>query len=172
MGLFDGMNITSSALTAQRLRMDVISSNMANAETTRGKYVEGQWQPYQRKTVVLQTKNNEFSSYLNTALNNNNHSNVGNGVKVAAIKEDINMVYDPTNPEANEAGYVTEPDYKLIYDPNHADADPTTGYVKMPNVDPLRETVDLISATRSYEANVTVFNASKGMMMKALEIGK
>ena len=171
MGLFTGMNITSSALTAQRLRMDVISSNMANAETTRGKYVDGQWQPYQRKTVVLQTKNNEFSSYLNSALHNN-QSAVGNGVKVAAIKEDVNMIYDPTNPEANEAGYVPEPDYKLVYDPSHADADPDTGYVKMPNVDPLRETVDLISATRSYEANVTVFNASKGMMMKALEIGK
>ena len=171
MGMFTGMNITSSALTAQRLRMDVISSNMANAETTRGKYVDGQWQPYQRKTVVLQTKNNEFSSYLNSALNNN-QSAVGNGVKVAAIKEDVNMIYDPTNPEANEAGYVPEQDYKLVYDPSHADADPVTGYVKMPNVDPLRETVDLISATRSYEANVTVFNASKGMMMKALEIGK
>ena len=65
MGLFTGMNITSSALTAQRLRMDVISSNVANAETTRGKYVDGQWQPYQRKTVVLQTKNNEFMFFTN-----------------------------------------------------------------------------------------------------------
>ena len=172
MGLFTGMNITSSALTAQRLRMDVISSNMANAETTRGKYVDGQWQPYQRKTVVLQAKDNGFSSYLHTAMNDNKQSAVGNGVKVAAIKEDVNMVYDPSNPDANEAGYVEEADYKLVYDPTHADADPETGYVRMPNVDPLRETVDLISATRSYEANVTVFNASKGMMMKALEIGK
>jgi flagellar basal-body rod protein FlgC len=172
MGLFTGMNITSSALTAQRLRMDVISSNMANAETTRGKYVNGEWQPYQRKTVVLQTKENGFSNYLHTAMNNTKESDVGNGVRVAAIKEDANMVYDPDNPSANEAGYVEKPDYKLIYDPTHADADPKTGYVKMPNVDPLRETVDLISATRSYEANVTVFNASKGMMMKALEIGK
>jgi flagellar basal-body rod protein FlgC len=60
---------------------------------------------------------------------------------------------------------------KLVYDPTHVDAD-ENGYVAMPNVDPLREMVDLISATRSYEANVTVFNASKGMMMKALEIGK
>ena len=172
MGLFTGMNITSSALTAQRLRMDVISSNMANAETTRGKYVDGQWQPYQRKTVVLQEKSNRFSEHLQNAMYDNNQISVGNGVKVAAIKEDANMVYDPTNPDANEDGYVGEIDYKLVYDPAHADADPDTGYVKMPNVDPLRETVDLISATRSYEANVTVFNASKGMMMKALEIGK
>lgn len=172
MGLFSGMDITSSALNAQRLRMDVISSNMANAETTRGKYVDGQWQPYQRKTVVLETKNNGFSNYLHSAMNNTDQSAVGNGVKVTAIKEDVNMVYDPGNPGANEAGYIEEPDYNLVYDPTHADADPETGYVKMPNVDPLRETVDLISATRSYEANVTVFNASKGMMMKALEIGK
>jgi flagellar basal-body rod protein FlgC len=172
MGLFTGMNITSSALTAQRLRMDVISSNMANAETTRGKYVDGEWQPYQRKSVELQTKDNGFSNFLNTAMNKTNHSSVGNGVRVAAIKEDVNMVYDPGNQAANEAGYIEEPDYKLVYDPAHADADPDTGYVKMPNVDPLRETVDLISATRSYEANITVFNASKGMMMKALEIGK
>ncbi len=172
MGLFSGMEITSSALTAQRLRMDVISSNMANAETTRGEYVDGQWQPYRRKSVVLETKNNGFSDYLHTAMNNSGQYEVGNGVKVTAIKEDVNTVYDPSNPEANEAGYIEEPDFKLVYDPSHADADPNTGYVKMPNVDPLRETVDLISATRSYEANVTVFNASKGMLMKALEIGK
>ena len=172
MGLFTGMDITSSALTAQRVRMDVISSNMANAETTRGKYVDGEWQPYQRKTVVLQTKNNRFSGYLQQAMKDTSQSAIGNGVKVAAIKEDVHMIYEPTNPDANNEGYVAEMDYKLVYDPTHADADPDTGYVKMPNVDPLRETVDLISATRSYEANVTVFNASKGMMMKALEIGK
>lgn len=148
MGMFDSMHSTASALTAQRLRMDVVSSNMANVDTTRGKYVDGKWQPYQRKSVVFQPGNASFSSYLNKAMG----SGAGQGVKVTKVIED----QSPS---------------KLVYDPDHIDAD-ENGYVHMPNVDPLREMVDLMSATRSYEANVTVFNASKSMMMKALEIGK
>ena len=171
MGMFNSLSITSSALNAQRLRMDIISSNMANAETTRGTYVNGQWEPYNRKTVVLETKDNGFSNYLNKAMDDGT-SFSGSGVRVKSIIEETNRVYDPTNPNADAAGYVEEENVKLVYDPSHPDADPETGYVKMPNVDPLRETVDLISATRSYEANVTAFNASKSMMMKALEIGK
>lgn len=171
MGMFNSLSITSSALNAQRLRMDIISSNMANAETTRGTYVNGQWEPYNRKTVVLEAKNNGFSTYLNKSMENGS-SFSGSGVRVKSIKEETNRVYDPTNPNADAAGYVEEENVKLVYDPSHPDADPETGYVKMPNVDPLRETVDLISATRSYEANVTAFNASKSMLMKALEIGK
>lgn len=151
MSMFHSMNITTSALTAQRLRMDVISSNMANADTTRAKMANGEWEPYRRKTVVMEPKENQFSSYLNAAIGKDN-SSVGNGVKVTNIIEDdtpFQLVYDPTHPDANEEGYV-----------------------QMPNVDPLREMVDLMSATRSYEANVTVLNASKNMLMKALEIGK
>ncbi|WP_433749717.1 flagellar basal body rod protein FlgC [Falsibacillus pallidus] len=150
MSMFHSMNVTSSALSAQRLRMDVISSNMANVDSTRGKFVNGEWQPYRRKTVVLEPKENSFSSFLNAARGNSGEA--GEGVKVSAIKE------DPTP-------------FKLVYDPSHPDAD-KDGYVQMPNVDPLREMVDLISSTRSYEANVTVFNASKAMMMKSLEIGR
>ncbi|WP_071395342.1 flagellar basal body rod protein FlgC [Bacillus tuaregi] len=152
MTIFHSMNTTASALTAQRLRMDVVSSNMANADTTRAKNVNGQWEPYRRKSVVLQAKENQFSSYLQTAMKMNDSQGAGNGVKVSKIIEDetsFQQVYDPTHPDANDAGYV-----------------------QMPNVDPLREMVDLMSATRSYEANVTVFNASKNMLMKALEIGK
>lgn len=148
--MFNGMNITASALTAQRLRMDVISSNMANAESTRAKLVEGEWQPYQRKSVVLQPKGSSFSSFLQMA---SNRQEAENGVKVTKIIED------------------TETPNKMVYDPEHPDAN-EEGYVSMPNVDPLREMVDLMSTTRSYEANVTVFNASKAMMTKALEIGK
>lgn len=148
--MFNGMNITASALTAQRLRMDVISSNMANSESTRAKLVDGEWQPYQRKSVVLQPKGNSFSSFLQMA---SNRQETGNGVKVTKIMED------------------TETPNKMVYDPEHPDAN-EEGYVSMPNVDPLREMVDLMSTTRSYEANVTVFNASKAMMTKALEIGK
>lgn len=149
--MFSGLNITASALTAQRLRMDVISSNIANAETTRGTFADGQWVPYRRKMVVLEPKGNSFSSHLNKAMDSGLKS-VGEGVKVSRIVEDNTP-------------------FKLVYDPDHPDAN-EEGYVQLPNVDPLREMVDLISATRSYEANVTVFNASKGMLMKALEIGK
>lgn len=148
MSIFNSMNITASALTAQRVRMDVISSNMANVDTTRGKMVNGKWQPYQRKEVVLEPMSNSFSSFLQAASGNTS----GNGVKVTKIIEDqspFKLVYDPQNPDAN-----------------------ANGYVEMPNVDPLKEMVDLMSSTRSYEANVTVFNSNKAMLMKALEIGK
>ncbi|WP_445506103.1 flagellar basal body rod protein FlgC [Niallia sp. 03190] len=152
MSMFHSINTTASALTAQRLRMDVISSNMANAESTRGRIVNGEWEPYRRKSVVLQAQEEKgsFASYLQAAANN--RANAGNGVKVSRIVEDetpFELVYDPENPDANE-----------------------DGYVEMPNVDPLREMVDLMSASRSYEANVTVLNLSKSMMMKTLEIGK
>jgi flagellar basal-body rod protein FlgC len=130
--------------------MDVISSNMANADSTRSVNGEG---PYRRKSVILEPKEGQFSSFLNKAMSKGGGNSVGYGVKVSRIVED------------------RETPAKLVYDPTHVDAD-ENGYVAMPNVDPLREMVDLISATRSYEANVTVFNASKGMMMKALEIGK
>lgn len=149
MSIFHSIHTSASALTAQRLRMDVISSNMANADTTRAELVNGEWVPYRRKQVVIQPKEGSFSSFLNMAMNK---SKPGNGVKVTEITEDqtpFTQVYDPEHPDANE-----------------------DGYVQYPNVDPLREMVDLISTTRSYEANVTVLNASKGMLMKALELGK
>jgi flagellar basal-body rod protein FlgC len=149
MSIFTSLNITSSALTAQRLRMDVISSNMANVDTTRAQLVNGEWQPYRRKMVVLEPKGHSFASFLRQAMGTKEATK---GVKVSKIVED-------------------QTPFKLVYDPNHPDAN-EDGYVELPNVDPLREMVDLISATRSYEANVTVFNASKGMMMKTLEIGK
>jgi flagellar basal-body rod protein FlgC len=146
------MQISSSALTAQRLRMDVISSNMANVDTTRGKLVEGEWEPYKRKMVVMQPQNSSFTSFLNKAMNAEKSASNGNGVKVTRIVED-------------------ESPNRLVFDPEHPDAN-EDGYVQLPNVDPLREMVDLISTTRSYEANVTVLNSSKAMLMKALEIGR
>ncbi|WP_040948666.1 flagellar basal body rod protein FlgC [Gorillibacterium massiliense] len=149
MKLTSGFDISSSALTAQRMRMDVISSNIANAETTRGKLVNGKWVPYQRKMVVMEPGTNApFSQYLKNEMGDG----VGAGVKVTKIMEDktpFKLVYNPTNPDADE-----------------------NGYVSMPNVDTLKEMVDMISASRSYEANVTALNASKAMITKALEIGK
>lgn len=153
MSIFHAMNTTSSALTAQRLRMDVISSNMANVDTTRARQVNGQWEPYRRKSVTLTAKEGQFSNFLNVAMGKVSKGAVGNGVKVSEVKED------------------TETPFKLVYDPTNPDAN-ADGYVQMPNIDPLKEMVDLISATRSYEANVTVFNANKSMLTKALEIGK
>ncbi len=150
MSIFQSINTSGSALTAQRVRMDVISSNMANMDTTRGEFVDGQWQPYRRKMVVTQPQGNQFSSFLNKAMDSSSRRTAG--VKVTEITED-------------------QTPFELIYDPEHPDAN-REGYVAMPNVDPLKEMVDLISSTRSYEANVTVMNASKGMLMKALEIGK
>ncbi|MFP3916181.1 flagellar basal body rod protein FlgC [Lysinibacillus telephonicus] len=151
MSIFASMNSTASALTAQRLRMDVISSNIANVDTTRARQVNGEWEPYRRKSVTLAENQGQFSNFLNAAIGGKDYS--GNGVKVVSINED------------------NEKPFKLVYNPTHPDAN-EEGYVEMPNVDLLTEMVDLISATRSYEANVTVFNASKSMLTKALEIGK
>lgn len=150
MKLTNGFDISASALTAQRLRMDVISSNIANANTTRATFVNGQWQPYQRKMVVMQQRTpSSFDQVLSASMG---QANVGEGVKISNIIED-------------------DAPFKSVYDPSHPDAD-ENGYVQMPNVDILKEMVDMISATRAYEANVTVLNASKAMIVKALEIGK
>ncbi|HET7629054.1 MAG TPA: flagellar basal body rod protein FlgC [Bacillales bacterium] len=150
MSIFQGINISASGLTAQRMRMDVISSNLANINSTRAKRVDGEWVPYRRKMVVMEPIGQRFADYLQQA--SADAKPVGKGVKVSAIVED-------------------DSPFKLVYQPNHPDAD-ENGYVRMPNVDPLKEMVDLLSATRSYEANVTALNATKGMLMKALQIGR
>lgn len=147
MGYLKALDTGASALTAQRLRMDTISQNIANANTTRTE----NGTPYRRKVVLFQEKegNAPFSEYLKNA---EGAASAGNGVRVSSIVEDnapFKMVYDPGNPEANEQGYV-----------------------EMPNVDIVTEMVNMISATRSYEANVTAINSTKSMSIKALEIGK
>lgn len=153
MSIFNSMNTSASALTAQRLRMDLVSSNIANAQTTRARINEnGEYEPYRRKMAVLKPNEQSFQSHLNKASTNIGSGSIGNGVRVQRIVEDqepFKQVYNPLHPDANEEGFV-----------------------QLPNVDPLQEMVDLMSATRSYEANVTALNASKGMLMKALEIGK
>lgn len=147
MGYFTALDIGASALTAQRLRMDVISQNIANANTTRTE----NGTPYRRKLVVFEEKSsgNSFSSYLTQS---SKDMIAGNGVRVAKIVEDSS-------------------EFKKVYDPGNPDAD-KDGYVSMPNVDTVTEMVDMISATRAYEANVTSMNATKSMAIKALEIGK
>lgn len=144
MQLFKAMRISSSGLSAERLRMDTIASNIANASTTRTE----SGGPYRRKIAVFQ-ENLENEIKKNAEDDKFN----GNGIKTVSIVEDTN-----------------EP-FKRVYDPSHPDAGPD-GYVEMPNVDMLTEMVDLIAATRAYEANVTAFNAEKSMALKALEIGR
>ena len=144
MGFLSGMNISGSALTAQRMRMDVISENLANIDTTRTEDGE----PYTRKVVVLQERSASFSDVLM----NSKLGSADGGVRVVEIGEDPSP-------------------YQLVYNPNHPDAN-EDGYVEMPNVNVTQEMVDMISAYRSYEANVTAFNAYKDMAVKALEIGR
>jgi len=143
-----GFDISASALTAQRLRMDVISSNIANAESTRASYVDGKFVPYRRKEVVFAPAVSSFRNMLEDKLN----AAGSQGVQVTSIREDSTP-------------------FKQVYNPTHPDAD-ENGMVYMPNVDLLKEMVDMISASRSYEANVTALNASKAMFMKSLEIGR
>ncbi|MCP1183566.1 MAG: flagellar basal body rod protein FlgC [Paenibacillus sp.] len=149
MNISNSFSISSSALTAQRLRMDVISSNIANAETTRASVSNGEAVPYKRKMVVLEPNKTSFGTMLQNQMRG---SGSGDGVRVTEIREDqspLKPVYDPTHPDANAEGYVF-----------------------MPNVDIAKEMVDMISASRSYEANVTALNSTKAMISKALEIGR
>jgi flagellar basal-body rod protein FlgC len=141
MSLFGGLEISASALTAERLRMDVTAENLANAQTTRGP--DGQ--PYRRKEVVLQEGAGSFGASLSAAMGGG-----AAGVQVAAIVEDATPL-------------------KRIHDPGHPDAD-ADGYVEMPNVDTVTEMVDLIGAQRAYEANVTAMQAAKQMFSKTLEL--
>lgn len=152
MSIFNSFNTSASALTAQRLRMDIISSNIANAQSTRATVnANGDYEPYRRKMIELEPNTHSFKSFLNKAIQTG-HDQSSGGVKVSRIIED-------------------QTPFKLEYHPLHPDAD-EEGYVQLPNVDPLKEMVDLMSATRSYEANVTSLNATKNMLLKALEIGK
>jgi flagellar basal-body rod protein FlgC len=146
MSLFGGLEISASGLTAERLRMDVSAENLANAQTTRG--TDGQ--PYRRKEVVLQEAAGSFGASLSAAMGSGSGSQ-GGGVQVAGIVQD------------------TATPLKRVYDPGHPDAD-AQGYVSMPNVDTVTEMVDLISAQRAYEANVTAMQAAKQMFSKTLEL--
>jgi flagellar basal-body rod protein FlgC len=145
MGMFDALEVSASGLTAERMRMNVVAENLANAQTTRG--ADGQ--PYRRKEVVLQEAAAEggFGAALAGAMRGTGRPG---GVQVAQIAQDQTPL-------------------KRVYDPGHPDAD-AEGYVQMPNVDSVSEMVDLISAQRAYEANVTAMQAAKQMFARTLEI--
>jgi flagellar basal-body rod protein FlgC len=146
-GLFNAFAISASGLTAERLRMDVISNNIANVNTTRTE--EGG--PYQRQRVIFEPRGQQVNSMFPYIFDRNKAATF-DGVKVTSVSPDT-----------------TPP--KLMYDPGHPDAN-KDGYVAMPNVNIVKEMVDMISATRAYEANVTAVNSAKTMAAKALDIGK
>lgn len=164
MGIFDSFDINASGMSAERYRMDIISQNVANAEATRTE--DGT--PYVRKVVTFQekqdTKNRNFSHMLDTAfsnlsgrpigqINSAELSSAGQGVKIGGVYEDtwteMNMVYDPSHPDADE-----------------------NGYVSYPNVNTITEMTNLIDASRGYEANATAFEASKSIALKGLEMSQ
>ena len=159
MPFLKALDISGSGLTAQRLRMDLISSNIANINTTRtGESTPaGNQVPYSRLIPIFEPRSaDSFGSILKSELGENG---VGDGVKVSAVVKDqapFKEVYNPDSPDA-----VTQPEAGL-----------QQGYVRMPNVDLVNEMVDIMSASRAYEANVTAVNAGKGLVLKALEIGK
>ena len=146
MSLFNSMNISASGMTAQSLRMDIISQNIANVNTTRDENGD----VYKRKMLYFEEKDTTpFADVLATTAAGYN----GKGVKVTAVLEDnvtpCKQVYDPSHPDADENGYVT-----------------------YSNVNTVTEMTDLIDASRAYEANVTSFNAAKSMAMAGLDVGK
>ena len=147
MSMFSAFNINASGLTAQRHRMDVISENVANANTTRTE--DGT--PYRRKVVTFAQKGNQTS--FSKVLGNISAGYSGQGVKVDGVYED------------------TETEMNMVYDPSHPDAD-ENGYVTYPNVNIIMEITNLIDASRAYEANSTAFSASKSMALKGLELNQ
>lgn len=153
MSFFDAISIAASGLTAERTRMDVTSENLANADTTQG----ANGQPYQRQEVVLQQVGGGFSAALSGAMGTvpgtaSTTGSAAGGVQVAGIVNDPTpdqSVYDPGNPAAN-----------------------AQGYVKMPNVNPVNEMVDMIDESRSYESDVTAMSTAKTMYEKTLDLLK
>lgn len=148
MSLFNAMNVSASGLTAQRMRMDIISQNLANVDTTRGP--DG---PFRRRAVVFQeiTPESSFSTILRNRLGiNRANMPLSAGVRVHSIIED-----DSPGP--------------LVFDPSHPDAN-ADGYVERPNVNSIIEMVNMISAHRSYEANITAMNTTRAMINRTLEL--
>ena len=142
MSFMNSMNISASALTATRLRLDVVAENIANMSTTRTETGD----PYRRKFVVFQERSNDrdFAAFFNRS------QKAGGGVRVIGIGHDRS-------------------DFKLDYNPSHPDAG-EDGFVRMPNVDLVQEMTDMMAAYRAYEANITALNVFKDMAMKTLEI--
>jgi len=151
MGFLNSIDVSASGLTAQRLKMDTIASNMANVETTQ---VNGGKGPYRRQVVVFEAQSsNKTAGSFNSILENEITTQAG--VRVKEIRE------------LSE----TEAPYRKVYEPSHPDAD-AEGYVNYPNVNIVEEMINMISSTRAYEANAKVIEATKSMALRALDIGR
>ena len=144
MDLLQAMKISSTGLTAQRRKMNVVSENLANVETTR----TAGGGPYRRKMVILAAKSSErFGDVLGRIQER----------EAGVIVEEV---------------IASQEDFRLVYNPSHPDADPDSGYVSMPNVNLLTEIADMMAARRAYDASITAISNTKSMILKALEIGK
>ncbi|MBD5134319.1 MAG: flagellar basal body rod protein FlgC [Clostridiales bacterium] len=157
MAFMNSINIVGSGLTAQQLRLDIVSENVTNSQTTRVENGEG---AYRRKMVVFEAVSgrDSFRDAMAKAANGliantaTGTSPTAGGVRVTQIVEDdspMKMVYDPTHPDANEEGYL-----------------------EMPNVDMVKEIADAMAASRAFASNVTAFNTLKSVISSGLEIGK
>jgi flagellar basal-body rod protein FlgC len=150
MGIFSSINIAATGLSAERVRLDVIADNMANVNTTR----TDEGGPFRRSRVVMRPRVASpywRSPFLPETMDNG----IGRGVRVVEVQKDTKenpLRWDPTHPDAIKFG-------------------PRQGYVELPNVDVVTEMVDMISASRSYEANASIIEGSKAMFQRALDIG-
>lgn len=165
MDLLNSMKVSATGLAAHRTKMNLIAQNLANVETTR----TDEGGPYRRQMVIFKGKDiDDFETVLDKKLKADEIGKIeitpielfkplkqsnGTGVQVAEIVK-------------------SQEDFRLVYNPAHPDADPNTGYVRMPNVDHLTEVADMVVAKRAYEASVTAMSNTKSMILKALEIGK
>lgn len=165
MNLMNVSKISGTALAAHRMKLNVIAENLANVDTTRSE--DGG--PYRRKMVVLKGDNiDSFESVVQQKM----RKEQSGGIELSAIEFEDEK--EPDNGTGVRVDQIvrSQEDFHLVYNPAHPDADPDTGYVKMPNVDHLTEISDMMVARRSYEASVTVLSNTKDMVAKALEIGK
>jgi flagellar basal-body rod protein FlgC len=165
MDLLTASKISGTALAAHRTKLNVIAENLANVDTTRTK--EGG--PYRRKMVVF--KADDIDSFKSVVEKRQFKQDQG-GIELSPIEFESDKKPDKGTGVKVDQIIRSQEDFRLVYNPAHPDADPDTGYVKMPNVDHLTEIADMLVAKRSYEASTTALSATKDMILKALEIGK
>ena len=175
MSFFNSLNISASGLTAQRARMDVISQNIANANTT----ITAEGTPYRRQAVVLQSSSpngNNFDNFIDRAINPVGARNIN------PIRNEVAHVIASANERSGRADFIPSgvsvtrihtdnTPGPLVHDPAHPHAD-ENGYVRMPNVNVVYEMVNMISASRSYEANITAISTTRNLINRTLEIGQ
>jgi flagellar basal-body rod protein FlgC len=165
MNLLNASKISGTALAAHRHKLNVIAENLANVDTTRTKNGE----PYRRKMVVF--KGDDIDSFK-SVIEKKQMKKQSYGIELSPIEFENEKKEDKGTGVRVDQVIESQEDFRLVYNPAHPDADPDTGYVKMPNVDHLTEIADMLVAKRSYEASVTALSTTKDMILKALEIGK